>query len=62
LVEEGNLDYEIKVTSGGEAGQLLTSLKHMQEKLNSILCEIDDCGRHMGQSAYQVSTIVNLRH
>jgi len=57
LVEEGNLDYEIKVTSGGEAGQLLTSLKHMQEKLNSILCEIDDCRRHMGQSGYQVSTI-----
>ena len=57
LIAGGKLDNEIKVTSGGEVGELLTTLKNMQGELNSILCEIDDCGRHMGQSAYQVATI-----
>ena len=57
LVAGGKLDHEIIVSSGGEAGDLLSTLKNMQEKLNLILCEIDDCGRHMGQSAYQVATI-----
>lgn len=57
LVAGGKLDNEINITYGGETGQLLTTMKFMQEKLNSILSEVEDCGRHMGQSAYQVAAI-----
>ena len=56
-VAEGRLDNQIEVTCGGETGELLTSLKRMQEKLGTILREVDDCGRNMGQSAYRVATI-----
>ena len=56
-VTGGKLDNEIDVASGGETGELLTTLEVMQGKLNSILREVEDCGRNMGQSAYQVATI-----
>ena len=59
FVAEGKLDNEIIATSGGETGDLLETLKHMQDKLNTVLREVHDCGRHMGQSAYQVATISN---
>ncbi|HTY03123.1 MAG TPA: cache domain-containing protein [Rhodocyclaceae bacterium] len=56
-VAGGKLDNEIDATLGGEPGALLAALKLMQEKLNAILREVEDCGRNMGQSAYQVATI-----
>ena len=56
-VADGKLDNEITVTGRGETGELLAALKHMQDKLNAILREIEDCGNNMEQAAYQVATI-----
>lgn len=58
-VADGRLDNAIEVTVGGEAGALLTTLKDMQAQLNNILREVEDCGRNMGQSAFQVAAISN---
>jgi len=58
-VANGKLDNRIETTSGGETGEMLTTLKHMQNTLHTILSEVEDCGRHMGKSADQVATISN---
>ena len=58
-VAGGKLDNEIEVTSSGETGELLATLKHMQGKLGNILREVEVCGRRMGQSSFQVATISN---
>ena len=59
LVAEGKLDTVIEVASRDEVGHLLASLDKMQGKLQTVLKEIDDCGRNMEQSAYQVAAISN---
>ena len=59
LVAEGRLDNDIHVASHDETGALLTALTKMQDKLHAVLKEVDDCGRNMGQSAFQVSAISN---
>jgi len=58
-ITKGNLSSAIDDRREDEIGQVLKSLAAMQEKLNSILREVEDCGRYMGQSAYQVATISN---
>lgn len=59
LVAEGRLDNDIHITSHDETGALLTALSKMQDKLHAVLKEVDDCGRNMGQSAFQVAAISN---
>ena len=59
LVAEGRLDNDICITSHDETGALLTALSKMQDKLHAALKEVDDCGRNMGQSAFQVAAISN---
>lgn len=59
LVAEGRLDNDIRITSHDETGALLTALTKMQDKLHAVLKEVDDCGRNMGQSAFQVAAISN---
>ncbi|MFZ4536793.1 methyl-accepting chemotaxis protein [Propionivibrio sp.] len=57
-IAEGDLSHDIPVAPGDQ-NSLMATLKHMQNKLNSILREVEDCGRHMGQSAFQVAAISN---
>jgi len=59
LVAEGRLDNDIHITSHDETGTLLTMLTRMQDKLHDVLKEVEDCGRNMGQSAFQVAAISN---
>ena len=59
LVAEGRLDNDIHITSHDETGALLTMLTRMQDKLHDVLKEVEDCGRNMGQSAFQVAAISN---
>ncbi len=59
LVAEGRLDNDIHITTHDETGALLTALTKMQDKLHAVLKEVDDCGRNMGQSAFQVTAISN---
>ncbi len=58
-VAAGRLDNDIHVVAQDEPGALLTALEQMQEKLHGVLKEIGDCGRNMGQSAFQVAMISN---
>jgi methyl-accepting chemotaxis protein len=59
LVAEGRLDNDIRITSHDETGALLSALTKMQDKLHAVLKEVEDCGRNMGQSAFQVAAISN---
>ncbi|HRL76890.1 MAG TPA: methyl-accepting chemotaxis protein [Candidatus Accumulibacter phosphatis] len=56
-VAGGRLDNEIEVVSGDEVGDLLKTMKLMQERLNVVLQEVENCGLSMGQSSYQISAI-----
>ena len=58
-ITKGNLSSKIDDSRKDEIGRVLKSLAAMQDKLNSILREVEDCGRYMGQSAFQVATISN---
>ncbi len=58
-VAGGKLDNEIEVVSGDEVGDLLKTMKLMQERLNVVLHEVESCGLSMGQSSYQISAISN---
>ncbi len=58
-VAAGKLDNEIEVASKDEVGDLLTTMKRMQERLNDVLQEVENCGLSMGQSSYQISSISN---
>ena len=59
LVAEGRLNNVIEVASRDEIGELLQALDKMQQKLQTVLQEVDDCGRNMEQSAFQVAAISN---
>ncbi len=59
LVADGRLDNEIHVAGHDESGALLSALEKMQGKLQAVLKEVEDCGRNMGQSAFQVAAISN---
>ena len=56
-IGKSNLSGEIKAARKDEIGKVFHSLADMQDKLSDILREVDDCGKYMGQSAYQVLTI-----
>lgn len=58
-VAAGKLDNAIEVVSSDEVGDLLKTLKVMQEGLNVVLQEVESCGLSMGQSSYQISSISN---
>jgi methyl-accepting chemotaxis protein len=59
LVAAGRLDNDIRIASHDETGALLGALTKMQDKLHVALKEVEDCGRNMGQSAFQVAAISN---
>jgi methyl-accepting chemotaxis protein len=58
-VAAGKLDNDIEVVSNDEVGDLLKTMKVMQEGLNVLLQEVENCGLNMGQSSYQISAISN---
>ena len=58
-VEAGDLTREVANTSRDEIGVLEKSFNDVLARLNNIMREIDDSGRHMGQSAYQITKISN---
>ncbi len=58
-IAQGNLGDKIEIIAKDETGDLMVALGDMQAKLDSILKEIEDCGRYMGQSAFQVASISN---
>lgn len=57
LVKEGDLTKKVPNTSLDEIGILENSFNDMLHKLNSIMRNVQDSGKGMGQSAYQISTI-----
>jgi methyl-accepting chemotaxis protein len=56
-VEKGDLTKRVGLTSHDEVGVLQKMFNSVLEKLNGILREVEDSGKHMGQSAYQVAKI-----
>lgn len=58
-ISQGNLGEQIKVLEKDETGDLNIALGDMQNRLESILCEIGDCSRNMGQSSFQIAAISN---
>jgi methyl-accepting chemotaxis protein len=56
-VEKGDLTKGVKNTSHDEIGVLEKSFNDVLASLNKIMREVDDSGKHMGQSAYQIATI-----
>ena len=58
-VEQGDLTSEVRRTSHDEIGVLESSFNSMLASLNGIMREINESGRHMGQSAYQIVALSN---
>lgn len=56
-VEQGDLTREVKRTSLDEIGVLEHHFNNMLGKLNGILANVDESGKKMGQSAYQIAAI-----
>lgn len=56
-VEEGDLTKGVENKSRDEIGVLEKSFNDVLANLNKIMREVDDSGKHMGQSAYQIATI-----
>lgn len=59
VIAAGNLSATIDAVGSDETAQLLSAFRHMQDKLNTVLQEIEACGLNMGQSAYHVAAISN---
>ena len=59
LVETGDLTKRIDNNSHDEVGVLEKAFNSVLEKLNNILREVEDGGKHMEQSAFQVTKISN---
>lgn len=57
-IARGQLDVDVAVGQGDQTS-LLFAMKTMRDRLDGILREIEECSKHMGQSAYQVSKISN---
>jgi methyl-accepting chemotaxis protein len=58
-VEQGDLTKGVQNSSRDEIGVLEKSFNDVLANLNKIMREIDDSGKHMGQSAYQIAKISN---
>lgn len=56
-VEHGDLTKEVPHNSRDEIGMLEKSFNDVLANLNKIMREVDDSGKHMGQSAYQIAMI-----
>ncbi|MFV2054845.1 MAG: methyl-accepting chemotaxis protein [Thiohalomonadales bacterium] len=56
-VQNGDLTKEVPVTSLDEIGILENSFNNMLRKLNEIMRSVQDSGKGMGQSAFQISKI-----
>lgn len=56
-VEEGDLTMRVENNSHDEVGVLEKIFNSVLDKLNSILREVEDNSRNMGQSAFQVAKI-----
>ncbi len=56
-IGKGDLTKGVEVTSSDEMGELETSFNSMLATLNRIISNVDYCGIHMGQSAYQIASI-----
>ena len=56
-IENGDLTKEITSPSHDEIGVLQRSFNGVLAKLNSIMHRIDESGKQMGQSAYQIAMI-----
>jgi len=56
-VKQGDLTKDVPNNSLDEIGILERSFNDVLEKLNSIMGNIDESGKEMGQSAYQIATI-----
>lgn len=57
FVKDGDLTKKVPNTSLDEIGTLESSFNDMLHKLNNIMRNVQDNGKGMGQSAYQISTI-----
>ncbi|NTV10508.1 MAG: hypothetical protein HGA47_07005 [Zoogloea sp.] len=57
-IADGHLGIDV-LTRPDDSSSLLFAMKTMRAKLEAILREIEECSKHMGQSAYQVSKISN---
>ena len=55
-IAEGDLAHEVSVAAA-DTTSLLSAMQVMHRKLVHILVSIEESGRHMGQSAFQISTI-----
>jgi methyl-accepting chemotaxis protein len=56
-VEAGDLTKGVENRSRDEIGVLEKSFNDVLTSLNRIMREVDDSGKHMGQSAFQIATI-----
>lgn len=56
-VAEGQLETAIRDDVRGETGELLSSLRIMQEKLRAIIREVHDSSENIGQSAQNIATM-----
>lgn len=56
-VENGDLTHPVKVRSADEYGKLESQFNNMLERLNKLISSVDQSSAHMGQSAYQISTV-----
>lgn len=56
-IQKGDLTQEVRVSSLDEIGTLEKSFNDMLRKLNSIMSKVQESGKGMGQSAFQISKI-----
>lgn len=56
-VEKGDLTKGVAHRSRDEIGELEKSFNDMLSKLNHIMCEVDESGKEMEQSAFQIAKI-----
>jgi methyl-accepting chemotaxis protein len=56
-LEKGDLTKRVPNHSRDEIGMLENAFNNVLERLNGIMLEIEESGRHMGQSSYQIAKI-----
>ncbi len=55
-IAEGDLAHDVVVVPS-DTSSLLSAMQRMHQKLSHILVNVEESGRQMGQSAFQISTI-----
>lgn len=56
-MQKGDLTHAVPATAEDEVGELQVSFEVMRQKMAAILGQIEDSGRQVNQSAYQVTTL-----